>query len=158
MHYVGNFRAEIDSYKRLLEKEDESKASKLENVSTLVAELAALKASNAQLLEEADGLRKTLHNLQEQMQSADQQTNEKSTAELNAKTEELAKMTESNTTLRNLIESRKVAEKTIQMQAEHLKQQNAAIKEKYTQQAAEHGQAFMVCIWSHKPLHVTDQW
>lgn len=138
----GNFRTDIDSYKHLLEKEQELKAGEIEKVGALEKELGALRASKTQLLEEANALRETLRNLQEQMQLSGEQSSDKFAAELKAKADQLAEEAESNRALKNSIEAYKTTEATLKIQADNLKQQNTAIKEKYSQQAAEHAQAF----------------
>jgi len=91
------------------------------------------------------------------MQLSGEQSSDKFAAELKAKADQLAEEAESNRALKNSIEAYKTTEATLKIQADNLKQQNTAIKEKYSQQAAEHAQAFSVGTRLQRKLCLTDQ-
>lgn len=136
----ANFRTDLDLYKQLLEKEQVTKAGEIEKISTLETEVGALRASKTQLLEEANALGNTLHDLREKIRLGQQHSND--TLELKVKADQLAKEVESNRTLRETIASYKATEETLKMQIGSLRQKNLAAQEKYSQQAVEHGLAF----------------
>lgn len=92
----GNFRTEIDKYKRLLEKEKAIKVENLHKADSLQKELETLLNTNGQLVMESNTLRKTLDTLQEKMKTAEQHIEDRFTAELKAKSDALAKETKKN--------------------------------------------------------------
>ncbi|KAF2822191.1 hypothetical protein CC86DRAFT_331032 [Ophiobolus disseminans] len=138
----GNFKDEIDKYAQLLDTEQANKAGELKKAEAHQEELKALRVSKKELLAEVEGLQKTISDLQEKMQAAEQQVTDRFTAELKAKTDQLAKETTKTTSLTTLLSTLKAHESNAKIEIEKLKTESKLVNEKYNRMAAEHAQAF----------------
>jgi chromosome segregation ATPase len=128
----------------MLEKEKSTKAEDFQNADALQKELETLATSKKQLLAEVDSLQKTISELQEKTQAAEQQITDRFTTELKTKTDLLAKESTKSTNLTNLINALKSQENNDKMAVEKLKAEKNSMTEKYNRMAAEHSQAFSV--------------
>lgn len=140
----GNFRKEIDKYAKMLEHEQSTKAEDFKKVDALQGQLESLVDSKKQLLAEVDGLQKTICDLQEKMQSAEQQLTDRFTTELKEKTELLAKETAKVTNLNSLISNLRTQESNVKIEMSKLSAESKLINDKYNRMASEHSQAFSV--------------
>lgn len=142
----GNFKDEIDKYAQLLDKEQSTKAEDLKKAEALQKELDTLTASKKQLLAEVEGLQKTIDDLQEKMQATEQQITDRFTAELKDKTDQLAKETTKSANLTAHLNGLEGQESNAKMEIAKLKADIELVNEKYDRVAAEHAQAFSVCL------------
>jgi chromosome segregation ATPase len=140
----GNFREEIDKYAKMLEHEQSTKSEDFKKVDALQGQLESLVDSKKQLLAEVDGLQKTIGDLQEKMQSAEQQLTDRFTTELREKTELLAEETAKVTNLSGLISNLRTQESNVKMEMSKLSAESKLINDKYNRMASEHSQVFSV--------------
>lgn len=148
----GNFRGEIEKYVQLLEQEQTTKAEDLKKAEALQKELDSLVATKKQLLAEIEVLEKTVSNLEENMQTTEQQLTNRFTAELKEKIDLLSKETANSTGLNTLINNLKGQESNVKMEMAKVKAESKLMTDKYNRMATEHSQAFSVKLHHTRAL------
>lgn len=127
---------------QLLEKEHSAKAEDLRKADAMQKELETVVASNKQLLVEVDALRQKLEEHQGRTK-ADQE----STEELKLITGQLAEERKTTTALVTKMTGLEESERIARLDADKANKEHKTLSEKYSNQAAEHAKAFVVCIF-----------
>ncbi|CAO2651834.1 Nn.00g001170.m01.CDS01 [Neocucurbitaria sp. VM-36] len=138
----GNLRTEIDKYKQSLTESKLAKTKILQKADALEKELETLVSSKNQLSIENETLRKKLSDAQETTNATEQRITARTTAELQAKDEQLSKEVQKSTSLSVMLNTMKGDESTARLELDKIRLENKALNEKYTNQSAEHAQAF----------------
>jgi chromosome segregation ATPase len=128
----------------MLEHEQSTKAGDFKKVDALQGQLESLVDSKKQLLAEVEVLQKNIGDLQEKMQSAEQQLTNRFTTELKEKTDLLAKETAKVTNLNSMISNLRTKESNVKMEMNKLSAESKLVNDKYNRMASEHSQAFSV--------------
>lgn len=127
---------------QLLEKEHATEAEDLRKADAMQKELETIAASNKQLLVEVDALRQKLEEHQGKT-NTDQQSTEK----LKLITGQLAEERKTTAALMAKITNLGESEHIARLDADKAKKEHKTLSEKYSNQAAEHAKAFVVCTF-----------
>lgn len=141
----------------MLEEARTASVKDLHSADALQKQIQTLESSKKELIAENEVLRSTIRDVQDQKAAAEQQITDRFTLELKSKTHELAKETQKTTGLNAMIRTLRGSEDTKKMETNKLKHENKTIKDKYTEQATEHAQAFTVRIRMLRYISGTDR-
>lgn len=148
----GNFRTEVDKYKKLLEQEVARKDEEQKSANAVQKEFEALVSSKKQLQADNETLRKTTTDMLEQLKSTEQRVMTRFTKELEAKAEELQKETVKTASLSTLVNALKTGETSAKKELDKIKSENRLLSVNYTNQASEHAAA--IAVSSLKTFHL----
>jgi chromosome segregation ATPase len=143
----GHFRGEIDKYVQLLEEEQATKSEDLKKAESLQTELETLTALKVQLNSKVESLNKTVSELQNKIQTSEQQITERFNTELHEKSNLLSKEYTKTANLNTLINTLKTQESNAKQDLIKAKAETKAANEKYSRMATEHSQNFQVGYW-----------
>jgi hypothetical protein len=135
----GNLRTELDRHIQLLEEEHSTKAEGVSKADALQKELETVMDSKKQLLTEVDTLRQRLEAHQDKAK-----VEQLSAEQFHLVTSQLAEERGKTIALQTMVNTLSESEHAARIDAEKVKNENKTLSEKYSNQAAEYAQVFMV--------------